>query len=186
MKTSVKAGILFSLIWIIIVLVAFLAGYSVDFFLISELLSLLLLVGAIFVGLFLTKKENGYEKVNALEDFKVAMQSGIVYTIIVTGFVYVYHNQIDPSIKESFINQRITALHEEYPDEVTYQENLQSKDLKWQDFSYDDFIENQEDQTRSFIGPFFTSFFHLMVLFMFSLFYSFFVMLVLRKVILRH
>lgn len=185
MKTSVKAGILFSLIWIIVVLVAFLAGYSVDFFLISELLSLLLLVGAIFVGLFLTKKENGYEKVNALEDFKVAMQAGIVYTIIVTGFVYLYHSQIDLTIKENFIEQRISDLHEEYPDQASYAK-LQEQDIKWQDFSYDDFIENQEDQTRTFTGSFFTSFFHLMVLFMFSLFYSFFVMLVLRKVILRH
>lgn len=57
MKTTVKAGLIFSLIWIISVLIAFLLGYSVDFFLISELLSLLLLVGAIFSGLFFTKKE---------------------------------------------------------------------------------------------------------------------------------
>ena len=184
MKTSVKFGIFFALLWIIVVLCAFLTGYSVDFFLASEILSLLLLVVGIFLGLFLTKKENGYEKVNALEDFKVALQSGIVYTIIVTGFIYVYHNQIDPSVKQSFIDQRIEALHAEYPDQASY-EVLQANDLKWETFSYDDFIENQEDQTTSFIGPFFTSFFHLMVLFMFSLFYSFFVMLVIRKVILR-
>lgn len=184
MKTSVKAGIFFALIWIIIVLSAFLAGFSVDFFLISELLSLLLLLGAIFTGLFLSKKENGYEKVNALDDFKVAMQSGIIYTIIITGFVYLYHNQIDTSVKESFINQRIEMLHAEYPDLASY-EALQAKDPKWAEKSFDDFIENQEDQTKSFIGPFFTSFFHLMVLFMFSLFYSFFVTIVLRKVILR-
>lgn len=184
MKTSVKYGIFFSLLWIIVVLCAFLTGHSVDFFLISEILSLLLLVGAIFLGLFMTKKEKGYEKVNALEDFKVAMQSGIVYTIIVTGFIYVYHNQIDTSVKQTFIDQRIEALHAEYPDEASFQ-GLQLDDPKWESFSYDDFIENQEDQATSFIGPFFTSFFHLMVLFMFSLFYSFFVMLVIRKVILR-
>lgn len=184
MKTSVKFGIFFALLWIIIVLCAFLAGYSVDFFLISEILSLLLLVVGIFLGLFMTKKEKDYETVNALEDFKVAMQSGIVYTIIVTGFIYVYHNQIDPSVQQSFINQRIELLHSEYPDQASY-EGLQAIDMKWETFSFDDFIENQEDQITSFIGPFFTSFFHLMVLFMFSLFYSFFVMLVIRKVILR-
>lgn len=184
MKTTVKAGIFFALLWIIAVLAAFLAGYSVDFFLISELLSLLLLVVGIFVGLYLTKKENNFEKVNALEDFKLAMQSGIVYTIIVTGFVYLYHNQIDTSVKESFINQRLEALYEQYPDEASFKE-LQAENDTWATFSYDDFIENQEDQTRSFIGPFFTSFFHLMVLFMFSLFYSFFVTIIMRKVVLR-
>jgi len=184
MKTSVKFGIFFALLWIIVLLCAFLAGYSVDFFLISEILLLLLLVVGIFLGLFMTKREKGYEKVNALEDFKVAMQSGIVYTIIVTGFIYVYHNQIDPSVKQSFIDQRIEALHSEYPDQASY-EVLQANDPKWETFSFDDFIENQEDQTTSFIGPFFTSLFHLMVLFMFSLFYSFFVMIVIRKVILR-
>ena len=184
MKTSVKAGVLFALIWIIIVLIAFLAGKSIDFFLISELLSLLFLLGAIFAGLFLSKKESGYKKVNALEDFKIAMQSGIMYTIIITGFVYVYHNKIDPSIKESFTKQRIEMLHEQFPDEASFIE-LQSKTDTWEDKSYDDFIENQEDQANSFIGPFFTSIFHLMVLFMFSLFFSFFVMIILRKVILR-
>lgn len=184
MRTSVKAGILFALIWIICVLGVFLLGYSVDMFLIMELFALLTLLGAIFAGLFLTKKESGYEKVPALEDFKVALQSGIVYTVLVTGFIYVYHEQIDPSIKEGFTNQRIQMLHDEYPDKASY-EKLQEVDNKWQEKSYDDFIENQEDQIRSFVGSFFTSLFHLMVLFMFSLFYSFFVMIVLRKVVLR-
>ncbi|MDA7804161.1 DUF4199 domain-containing protein [Crocinitomix sp.] len=184
MKTSVKTGTFFALIWIILILSAYIGGRSVDFFLISELLSLLLLLGAIFAGLFLTKKENNYEKGNALEDFKVAMQSGLVYTVIITGFVYIYHSQIDPSIKESFIQERITALHEQYPDEASYKE-LQAIDNKWREKGFDDFIENQEDQTRTFIGSFFTTFFHLMILFMFSLFYSFFVTIVLRKVILR-
>ncbi len=184
MKTSVKAGLLFALIWIITVLTIFLSGYSVDLFLITELFSLLTLLGAIFAGLFLTKKENDYIKVPALEDFKIAMQAGIIYTIVITGFVYIYHNKIDPSIQQSFINQRIERLHNDYPDIESYK-TLQEQDNKWQDKSFDDFIENQEDQVKSFIGPFFTSFFHLMVLFMFSLFYSFFVMIVLRKVILR-
>jgi hypothetical protein len=184
MKTSVKAGVFFSLIWIIIVLVAFLTGHSIDFFLIGELLSLLLLLGAIFGGLFLTKKVKNYEVANALEDFKVAMQSGLVYTLIVTGFVYLYHNQIDTSIKESFIAQRVEALHEEFPDEASFI-SYQEIDPKWQRSTYNDFIENIEDQANTFIGPFFTSFFHLMVFFMFSLFYSFFVTLVIRKVILR-
>lgn len=185
MKTSVKAGLFFVLIWIIAVLAAFLVGYSVEFFLISELLSLLLLLGAIFTGLYLTKKENGYERVPAIEDFKVAMQSGLVYAILATGFVYVYHNQIDPSVKTSFQDQRIAQLHEQYPDEASFVA-LQEETDTWNGKSFDDFIENQEHQAKSFIGPFFTSFFHLLIYFMFSLFYSFFVMIVLRKVILRH
>lgn len=185
MKTSVKAGLFFALIWIISVLVAFLAGYSVDYFLISELFSLLLLLGAIFTGLYLTKKENNYEKVPALEDFKIAMQSGLVYAILATGFVYVYHNKIDPSVKLNFQNQRIEMLHEEYPDEASFVALQEQSDV-WDGKSYDDFIENQEHQITSFIGDFFTSFFHLLIYFMFSLFYSFFVMIVLRKVILRH
>lgn len=185
MKTSVKAGLFFALIWMISILVAFLAGYSVDYFLISELFSLLLLLGAIFTGLYLTKKENDYERVPALEDFKIAMQSGLVYAILATVFVYVYHNNIDPSVKKSFQNQRIEMLHEQYPDEASFAE-LQTQTDTWDGKSFDDFIENQEHQIESFIGDFFTSFFHLLIYFMFSLFYSFFVMIVLRKIVLRH
>lgn len=185
MKTSVKSGIIFALLWIIIVLAAYLMGKSVQFFIPSELLNILLLLAAIFSGLFLTKKENNYEKVNAIEDFKIAMQSGIVYTIMITGFVYLYHSQIDLTIKDSLIEERIAALHEVYPNEAAYKE-LQAVDDKWKEKSFDDFIENEIIQTRTFIGSFYTTFFHLMILFMFSLFYSFFVSLIIRKIILRH
>lgn len=184
MKTSVKAGIFFSLIWIIAVLVTYLSGASVNLFLPLELFSLFTLLGAIFAGVFLTKKENGYPKVPALDDFKIAMQAGLIYTIIISGFVYLYHTHIDPSVKESFAAQRIEKLHQEYPNEENYLE-LQKNDSKWADFSYDDFMENQEDQIRTFIGSFFTTLVHLMVHFMFSLFYSFFVILVVRKIILK-
>lgn len=184
MKTSIKAGLFFSLIWVIIVLIIFLMDRSIDLFLTVELLSLLTLLGAIFTGLFLTKKENNYEVNPALDDFKIAMQSGLIYTILVSGFIYVYHNKIDPSIQESFVQQRIESIKEFHPDEASFKE-LQKTDPTWKTFSYDDYIENQVDQTRAFIGPFFTSLFHLMIFFMFSLFYSFFVTIVLRKVILR-
>lgn len=185
MKTSVKAGLLFGIIWIILVLIAYLLGYSVDFFIVSELINLFLLLGAIFTGLYLTKKENNYETVNAIEDFKIAMQSGIVYTMLITGFVYLYHSQIDESIKESITKDRIAAIHEKIPNEEVYIKDIQAVDDKWTNKSFDDFIENQEDQTRTFVGEFFTSFFHLMILFMFSIFYSFFVTIVIRKIILR-
>ncbi|WP_027421146.1 DUF4199 domain-containing protein [Crocinitomix catalasitica] len=184
MKTSIKAALIFALIWIITVMSIYLLGYSVDLFRPVELFGLFTLLGAVFTGLFLTKKEQGYDERPALDDFKVGMQSGLLYTIIITSFIYVYHETIDPSIRESMIQDRIMAINEQVPDNATYQK-MQELDPTWKDKSFDDYIENQEIQTRSFISAKFTALIHLFVLFMFSLFYSFFVTIVIRKVILR-
>jgi ABC-type multidrug transport system fused ATPase/permease subunit len=184
MKITIKAALVFALIWIIAVLSIYLMGYSIDLFLPVELFGLFTLLGAIFTGLFLTKKEQGYDDRPALDDFKTAMQSGLLYTVIITVFIYFYHESIDPSIRENFAEERIAAIHTMYPDQEAYAV-LQSNDPTWREKSFDDFIENQEIQAKSFLSPKFTSLIHLFLLFMFSLFYSFFVMLVIRKVILR-
>jgi len=184
MKTSVKVAFGISLVWIIVTLILFLAGFSKQAFVIGIMINLFCLLVSISLALFYTKREKNYDESFFLDDFKIALQGGIVYTLIISGFIYVYHEYIDSSIKDALVQDRVTALHEAYPDEAAYLK-LQAVDAKWKDKSFDDFIENQEDQTKGIISSFSVFVFHLMGLFIFAMFFSFFATIIMRKIILR-
>ena len=171
MKTSVKVALSVALIWIILTLVVFLAGYAAPFFVFGILLNIFMLLVAISLGLFFTRKEKGFEETLFLDDFKTAMQSGIVYTLIISGFVYLYHEVIDSSIKDRLVEARLETIQEMVPDEATYLK-LQENDPQWQEKSYDDYIENQELSIKGIISSFSVFIFHMMGLFIFSMFFS--------------
>jgi hypothetical protein len=184
MKTSVKVALGMAMVWIIIDLVFFLAGFSLQFFSLGILINLFLLLVAISAGLFLTKKNTKFQESFFLDDFKTAAQSGIVYTLIVAGFTYMYHEYIDQGIQQTLRNDRMETFREMYPDKEAFAK-LQEQDPQWQGKTFDSFIENQEDITAGMISSFSVFIFHLMGFFVFSLFFAFFGTLIMRKVILR-
>lgn len=184
MKTSVKVALSVSLIWIILNLLIYLVGYSRAFFTAGILLNIFFLLCAVSLGLFLTKKEKGFPESLYLEDFKTAMQSGIIYTLLISGFIYLYHERIDTGIRQSLIEARNESLHQTYPDAASFKV-LQDSDPKWKDKNFDLFIEEQEDLTLGIYSSFSVFIFHMMGLFIFSMFFSFFGTIIMRKIILR-
>jgi hypothetical protein len=184
MKTSVKTGLFFALIWIILSLIFFLAGISKATFNIGILINIFLLMAAVASGLYLTKKEGNFERGIFLSDFKTSMQSGIIYAITISSFVYLYHNNIDLSIRQDLIDAQIEAVHRSVPDSETYAE-MQADDPTWKDKSYDDYIELMEDQANSMISSSSVFIAHLMGLTFFTFFFSFFVTMIMRLVVLR-
>lgn len=184
MKTSVKYGLMFALAWISLSMILFYARMSGTAFLPMILINLFLLMSAIAVGLYLTKKERNWEVGIFADDFKTAMQGGIVYAILISVFVYFYHAQIDTSIIDVIVEERMDVLHKAVPDEASYKE-LQKNDLTWKGKSYDDYIENQEDQIRSVVSPNSIFIMHLMGLSILAFLYSFGTAIIIRKVVLR-
>lgn len=184
MKTSVRIALGISLIWIIIDLIAFLSGFAPEFFVPGILLSLLLLLVAISLGLFLTRREAKFAETSFVEDFKTSAQSGLIYAILISIFVYCYHEFIDPSIKNSLVEARIEKIHEIVPNEAAFVK-IQEENTQWKGKSYDDYIENQELTIRGIISSFSVFIFHLAGLFIFTMFFSFFGTIIMRKVILR-
>lgn len=184
MKTSVKYGIIFALAWIVISMILFYARLSGVAFLPMILLNLFMMLCAIATGLYLTKKERNWELGIFADDFKTAMQGGIVYAILIAAFVYLYHSTIDTSIVDVIVEERMEVLHEAVPDAETYKE-LQENDPTWKGKSYDDYIENQEDQIRSIVSPNAIFIMHLMGLSILAFFYSFGTAIIMRKVVLK-
>ncbi len=101
MKPTVKFGLIFAAIWIGFKLVLFstLTGpdrYNLQPAILTNILCLLL---AITLGLYFHKRK-ATEQSNALGDIKSAMGAGMVYTIIVTFFLYFYYSKIDPEYNQ--------------------------------------------------------------------------------------
>jgi hypothetical protein len=185
MKPSVKVAFVCSLLSIGISLVFFFTGKSLLGYEVSAFINLFLLLTAIAAGVFLFKKAEGFEQKSFLEDIKIAMQGGIMFTILVSGFIYIYHSKIDKSIIDNKVQTYLEVINSNVPDELTYIE-LQKDDATWKDKTYMDYIENQEDQTRGFISAGSLALMNALVGLLLTIFFSIFTTVILRKVVLRN
>ncbi|MGV6861654.1 MAG: DUF4199 family protein [Putridiphycobacter sp.] len=184
MKPTVKVALVCVLISASITMIFFYAGKSEMGYEISNFINLFMLLTAISVGLFLTRKALKFAETNFLEDIKSAMQGGIVYIILMGLFLYVYHLKIDPSIVNQKREQRIELLDEIVPNEAAYLE-LQKEDATWKGKSYLDYLENQHDSISLFISAKFFAIANVIVGLILSVFFSVMTVIILRKVVLR-
>jgi len=111
MKTSINIGIAFAVIWIILKLVAFnFQIFLTDLkpFIFANMLFVTLAVG---ITLYLKKrKEVGG---NLLDDVKTGMGSSIIYTVIVSVFIFFYYQTIYPEFNSSKISEMELLLKDE-------------------------------------------------------------------------
>jgi len=184
MKPSIKIAIVCSIISIGFTLAFFFAGKFQQGYEAGPFVNLFLLLASIAGGVFVVKKKENFIDRSFLEDFKYAMQGGIVFTILVSLFVYYYNLKMDTSIIDKKIAQRMENSDKNVPDEATYI-LLQKNDPTWQDKTFMDYKENQEDKFRGFISARAYALVHIVVGMLLTLFFSIFVTLILRKVVLR-
>lgn len=184
MKPSVKVAFVCSLISIGITLGFFYSGKSQMGYEMAAFINLFLLLASIALGVFLFKKSEGFVDKSFLEDIKKAMQGGIVFTILVSGFIYIYHSKIDTSIIDAKVNVRLEYLIKNVPNEAAYLE-LQKDDPAWKDQTYMDYLENQEDLARGILSPIILMTMNLIVGMLLTVFFSIFTTVILRKVVLR-
>jgi len=100
MKITVKIGLLFAIIWMIVKISLF--GMALENTLalsIATFANMFLLVAAISIGLYLQKRKDS-ESGNALRDIKNGLTSGIPYAVLVSIFIYFYYEKIDPEFNQ--------------------------------------------------------------------------------------
>lgn len=184
MKPSIKIAFVCSIISIGFTLAFYYAGKSVQGYEAAPFINLFLLLTAISGGVFMFKKKENFLERSFLEDIKYAMQGGIMFTIFVSLFVFFYHSKMDTSIIDSKVTALLEMSDKNVPNEEVYKE-LQKNDKTWQDKTFMDYKENQEDQFRSMVSAEAFALVHVVVGMLLTLFFSIFVTLILRKVVLR-
>lgn len=109
MRVTVKAGLGFALLWILIKMVFFWTG-SLNYNIVpAVLLNMLCLIAAIGVGLYFYKRRET-EVGNALNDIKNAMTAAVPYILVVSVFIYFYYNNIDPEYNQHQLSEAYTEI----------------------------------------------------------------------------
>ncbi len=184
MKPPIKVALVCTAISIGIALTFFYTGNSEAGYNSSSFINLFLLLTSIAVGMFIHKQSENFAEKTFLDDIKIAMQGGIVFTVFVAGFIYIYHSKIDTSIIDGKVDALMEISNQNVPDEATYFE-LQQEDITWSDKTFMDYRENQEDQIRSMVSATAYALVHVVVGMLLTLFFSIFATIILRKVVLR-
>jgi hypothetical protein len=113
MKITIKIGLLFASIWILVkVIYHSIIVNSTDLKPVI-LTNMFLLICAISVGLYLHKKQEGYKQGNALSDIKNGLTSGVIYTVMVSVFIFSYYSFINPEFNEHQISEIKTEIKKE-------------------------------------------------------------------------
>ena len=151
---------------------------------ISGLWNMFLLLCAIGVGIYFTKKSQGYDtETSFAEDFKVAVQGGIVFVVLLSIFTYVYHEKIDNSFIELKLNERLDANLQNVPNEAEFLK-LQAEDFTWKNKTYLDYIENQEDQASVGLSAYSFALGHLGIGMFLAMFFSIATTFIWRKIVM--
>ena len=94
MKLPIKVGLIASLVWISIKLIAFSQSISLDDLKPFVFINMFILTAAIAIALYLVKRHE--TESNLLNDIKNGMLAGVTYTVIVSVFLYFYYQKIYP------------------------------------------------------------------------------------------
>jgi len=184
MKPSIKIALVSVAISIALALIFFYFKQNLLWYKLSSFIHIFLLLSSIAVGLFLTKKEEGFKQQHFLDDIKIAMQGGIIYIILMGFFTFYYHSSIDTSIVDTKREEWMTSIEDNVPNEAAYIE-LQKQDPTWKGKSYLDYIENQQDSVYTFISAKSIAIASVVAGLFLTLFFSIFSVIILRKAVLR-
>lgn len=167
MKSPLIVAVFFALIYIIIKLVVFNLGKSVELFIPLILVNIMLILLAALFGLRAWKKSHKSQGDNFLEDLKCTMRNISVYALVVTAFVYVYYSAIDTDFRQKLQDRQFAEITQE--DFKEMQKNdpdmLKHKTL-------DDYKKLKKNEMELFTSPFMTSTLTLMGLILIGFFYS--------------
>lgn len=184
MKVTIKTAIICALVWISFKMLGYQLGLNIpdytSLFVMSNILGVLV---AVSVGLYLQKRK-GVEDDNMLTDIKNGMTSGVIYSLIVSGFLYFYYEKIDPEYNTKMIAEREMYFKTMIDDPAKLKELKESnKDLEV--MTKEEIMEEfRKTPQMLFSGTFMMTFGMLSMLMLTTLF-SIIVTVIYRKILFR-
>ena len=184
MKVTIKTALICALIWIGFKLLGYQLGWNIpDYTPLFVMTNMFVLLTAVSVGLYLQKRR-GFEDDNMLTDVKNGMVSGVVYALVVSGFLYFYYEKIDPEYNDKMIAEREMYFKTIIDDPAKLKELKNSnKDLEVMT-KEEILVKFRETPQMLFSGTFMMTYGALSML-MLSTLYSIVVTVIYRKVLFR-
>ncbi len=167
MKSPLFVAAFFALVYVIVKLIVFNLGKSVDLFIPLILVNIMLILLAALFGLRAWKKQHKSNENNFLEDLKCTLRCISIYTIIVSSFVYIYYSSIDKNFKDHLVERQFATITQE-----DYKE-MQMKDPDMlRDKTLDDYKKLKKNEMQLFTSPFMTTTITMMGLMLIGFVYS--------------
>ena len=184
MKITVKTGLIAAAAWIFIKLLTFYTGiiqYNVVPLVMLNILGVLL---AVAIGLFLHKRQEGADS-NLLSDIKNGLSAGVPYVLVVSIFLYVYYDKIDPDFNTHQIAEFQAGLEKELEDPVQFQK-IKDSNPEFEVKTKEEIFESIMQGPRSFYRPGSTMAISMLALLLLATLNSIFVSIVYRRLIFRN
>ncbi|MFT6981910.1 MAG: hypothetical protein ACJAUD_000677 [Crocinitomicaceae bacterium] len=184
MKITVKVGLLFAALWILIKMFFFWTGALGQNVVPMVLLNMLFVLLAISVALYLHKLKQT-EYTNALGDIKNGMTAGVPYAMIVSIFIYAYYAKIDPEFNEHQKSEWEMRVKKEL-DAPGGLEKAQENNPDFEVLERDEIIAKMKSGYESFYNPTATMTLSMLALLLLATLNSIFVTVIMRRVVFRN
>ena len=179
MKLPLKVGLIASLLFVVIKLICFKFEwllYDINPFV---FINLFIITAAITISLYQIKRYE--EDGNFLNDIKNGMTAGVPYALIVSIFLFIYYNSINPDFTQSKIDYMEHQLND--PDNIKSLRNT-NEDLS--NKSDEEIKRVMMDRTKDMYSPNFTMVITLLGLTIYSALNSIMISIILRKIVFRN
>lgn len=184
MRPAVRIALLFSGAWIALKLMFWGLGIFQDDIVKPGLINNLFLLSAISFGLYYEKQKEGFGEGTPLSDIKNALASGAVYVLIVSGFMYIYYENINPTFIDNRVETRMDSIYAEMESDG-YIDSLRVHNPDFKVLTKEEIYREIQTDTMSALSARTLFVFSLLGLIVLAMSYSIFCTVIFRKILLR-
>ena len=181
MKIPIITGLIAALVWIAIKW----GGYAFGFFNNGAVqpyvfTNMFLLTASVSIGLYLIKK-NAKQKSNLLLDIKTGMTAAMPYTVVVSGFIFIFYTYINPEFNQKQLERTRISLQDK-----KVLTSLRNSNPTLENKTDQELLKEGMKQTRQIISPQFTMLVSLLGLLVYGTMNSLVISLIYRSLIFRN
>lgn len=184
MRISIKIAFIFAAVWIAFKLLGYQIGWNIPentkIFVMSNMFCL---ISAISLGLYFQKRSD-QEASSIMTDIKNGMVPGVIYSLTICIFLYVYYEKIDPGYNEVIIAQREAYFEKIINNPVKFKELKEAND-NLSVMSKEEILENFKKTPQILFSGSFMMTFGILSMLMLSTFYSILITVIYRKLLFR-
>lgn len=183
MKITIKIGILFAVIWMVIKMMFFFTGAFEYNVVPSVMVNILCLLLSISVGLYLQKRSDT-EATSALKDIKNGMSAGVPYAVLVSIFIFFYYSKIDPGFNEHQIVEAEVGIKKmlENPEDFA---KVKASNAEFEVMTKEDIYDKLIQGPRGFYSATSTMTVSMLAMLLLTTMNSIFITIVYRKIVFK-
>ncbi|MCO5268558.1 MAG: DUF4199 domain-containing protein [Brumimicrobium sp.] len=184
LRPTIKIAFAFAFGWIILKMLFYSLHLFMDDIVVPGMINNLFLLLSISLGLYYTKKQEGYGVASAFTDLKRGITSGMIYTLIVAVFILIYYSYIYPEFTENRIEQRMDLFYSEM-ERPSYVDSLRSQNAAFEIMTKEEIISKIKADNVSNLSPKNSFVFTLLGMMILSATYAIFITLIYQRILFR-